>query len=67
LGTVVRQTVGRVRVPFSIRGTFENPQFSPAGVVVQEKTPGQAQPPASEGTTKPASPADLFNIFKKKR
>lgn len=67
LGTVVRQTVGRVRVPFSIRGTFENPQFSPAGVVVLEKTPGQAQPPASEGTTKPTSPADLFNIFKKKR
>ena len=67
LGTVVRQTVGQMRVPFSIRGTFENPQFFPAGVVVPEKTPGPAQQLASEGTSKPPSPADLFNIFRKKR
>lgn len=65
LGTVMRQTVGQLRVPFSVSGTFDNPHFVPAGVVV--KTSGTAQQPSSEGQSKPPSPADLFNIFKKKR
>lgn len=66
-GTVMRQTVGRLRVPFSVRGTFANPQFLPPGFAVAEKTSGQQQPTTGESPAKPSSPKDIFSIFKKKR
>ena len=30
-GGVMQQTIGRMRVPFTVRGTFQNPQFITAG------------------------------------
>ncbi len=65
LGTVTKQTIGRVSVPFSVKGTFENPKVGPGrgipGISVGGSSPTQ-QPAAPQ---EPQKKKSIFDMFKK--
>ncbi|MFB3126901.1 MAG: AsmA-like C-terminal region-containing protein, partial [Candidatus Acidiferrales bacterium] len=64
-GKVMRQTVGRMRVPISVSGTFAQPRFRLAGVPepieqVQDQTQATQQEPP------PDPRKNLLNLFKRR-
>ncbi|MBI1750181.1 MAG: AsmA family protein [Acidobacteria bacterium] len=64
LGGVMKQTVGRITVPFAIRGTFANPKIQPGRGIPTISTapsPGQQQPAQQQ----PPKKKSIFDIFKK--
>ena len=63
-GSVVQQTVGQMRVPFAVRGTFENPKFILAGTPQPVRTAGSS--PQSAAPPEPAKKKrTLLDLFKK--
>ncbi len=62
LGGVMKQTVGRITVPFAVRGTFADPKIQPGRGIPTISTapsPGQQQP-AQEQPPKKKSILDFF-------
>ncbi len=66
LGNVTKQTVGRVSVPFAVRGTVENPKIQPGrgipGFSTASATSQADQPQTEEEQKKKKS---IFDIFRK--
>ncbi len=62
LGGVMKQTVGRITVPFAIRGTFAEPKIQPGrGIPSISTSPSPGQQPAQQTPPKKS----IFDIFKK--
>jgi uncharacterized protein involved in outer membrane biogenesis len=59
LGGVMKQTVGRVSVPFAVRGTFHDPKIQPGRGLPSFETSSPSQP-AEEQQQKKKSIFDLF-------
>jgi len=63
------KTIGAlgVRVPFSLKGTFDDPKFALAGTPQPVQGPGSGSGPARSPSTKPnQNPLDLLNLLKPK-
>jgi len=62
LGGVMKQTVGRITVPFAVRGTFADPKIQPGrGIPGISTTPSPgAQQPAQQQPEKKKSILDIF-------
>lgn len=62
LGAVMQQTFGRLRVPFVLKGTMQDPKFTLAGTPqpISDQQPTQSEQP------KPEEKKSLFNLFRKK-
>lgn len=66
LGGVMKQTVGRISVPFAIRGTFSDPKIQPGRGIPSISTapsPGAQQP--AQQQAQPQKKKSIFDIFKK--
>ncbi len=53
-----------IRVPFSLRGTVDDPKFSLVGTpqLIRDQSPPQ-QPPQPQQPALPSTPQDLFKLF----
>lgn len=68
IGAVTKQSVGRVSVPFAVRGTFNDPKIQPGRGLPQFSTssPSQTtQQPANQQQQQPQKKKSIFDIFKK--
>lgn len=70
LGSVSKQTIGRVSVPFSLKGTFSNPKVGPGHGIPGISTAGSGGTPAqpADSTTQQQQPQkkrSIFDMFKK--
>jgi len=69
LGTVTKQTIGRVSVPFSVKGTFANPKVGPGagipGISVGGGSSSSTSTPSSTQTQEPQKKKSLLDLFKK--
>lgn len=64
LGQVTKQTVGRVSVPFAVRGTLENPKIQPGRGIPSFST--GSQPTGTQATQQePAKKKSIFDVFRK--
>lgn len=68
LGGVMKQTVGRISVPFGVRGTFENPKIMPGrgipGIHTASGTSGQTtQTQATQ--EQPKKKKSIFDVFRR--
>lgn len=64
LGGVMKQTVGRITVPFAVRGTFADPKIQPGRGIPSFSTapsPGQQQPAQDQ----PPKKKSILDLFKK--
>ena len=64
LGGVMKQTVGRISVPFAVRGTFSDPKIQPGRGIPTISTapsPGQKQPAQLE----PQKKKSILDLFRK--
>jgi len=63
LGTVMKQSVGRISVPFAVRGTFDDPKIQPGRGIPTISTSSQTteEPTADEEKKKKS----LFDLFRK--
>jgi hypothetical protein len=64
LGTVTKQTIGRVQLGFHVGGTFENPKVVPVGVPRISFGSGSSSQ-AQTDTTQPQKKKSIFDVFKK--
>jgi hypothetical protein len=64
-GKVMRQTVGRMRVPISVSGTFAQPRFRLAGVP-EPVEQAQDQTQATQQEPPPDQRKNLLNLFKRR-
>ncbi|MFB3128392.1 MAG: AsmA-like C-terminal region-containing protein, partial [Lysobacteraceae bacterium] len=64
-GKVMRQTVGRMRVPISVTGTFAQPRFRLAGVP-EPIEQAQDQTQATQPEPPPDQRKSLLNLFKRR-
>ena len=64
LGGVMKQTVGRISIPFAVRGTFSQPKIMPgAGIPsIQTTSPSQTTNSSSQ---QPQKKKSIFDIFRK--
>lgn len=69
LGSVTKQTIGRVSVPFSVRGTFSDPKVGPGRGIpgISVAGPGGSTPQQVDSTTQqqPQKKRSIFDMFKK--
>lgn len=69
LGSVTKQTIGRISVPFSVKGTFSNPKVGPGrgipGISVGSSGSSAPQQPASQTQQDPQKKKSIFDLFKK--
>ncbi len=61
-GGVMKQTVGRISVPFAIRGTFSDPRIQPGRGLpgIQTASPSEAAPTQEQQKKK-----GIFDLFRK--
>lgn len=63
LGQVTKQSIGRITVPFAVRGTLENPKIQPGrGVPTFSTAPQQA---GTQQQQEPAKKKGLLDLFRK--
>jgi uncharacterized protein involved in outer membrane biogenesis len=65
LGSVTRQTVGRVSVPFAVRGTVENPRIQPGRGIPGFSTASTSSSTTQTQTQEPQKKKSIFDIFRK--
>jgi len=68
LGSVTKQTIGRVSVPFSVRGTFSNPKVGPGAGIPGISVGGGSSSSSTSGTQaapEPQKKKSLLDLFKK--
>ena len=68
LGSVTKQTVGRVSIPFTVRGTFSKPNAMPGGGIPGFSLAGSGGGGNSTQTSAPAQQPkkkSVFDLFKK--
>jgi uncharacterized protein involved in outer membrane biogenesis len=63
LGGVTKQTIGRMSIPFSVRGTFSNPKIGPGTGLPGISTAPAGQQPATQ--QQPQKKTSIFDMFKK--
>lgn len=67
LGTVTKQTVGRISVPFSVKGTFDNPKVGPGRGIPGISLGGSdsSSSPQAPTTQEPQKKKSIFDVFRK--
>jgi len=66
LGQVTKQTVGRVSIPFAVRGTLDSPKIQPGRGIPSFST--GAQPSGTQTQADPQEPAkkkSILDLFRK--
>ncbi len=65
LGTVTKQTIGRVQLGFHVGGTFDNPKVTPVGMPRISIGSGSSTQGQTGSTPQPQKKKSIFDIFKK--
>lgn len=67
LGSVTKQTIGRISVPFSVKGTFDNPKVGPGRGIpgISVGSQGSSQQPQQPAQQQPQKKKSIFDMFKK--
>ena len=65
LGQVTKQTVGRVSIPFAVRGTLEKPRIQPGRGIPTFSTASQSGTQTQTQTQEPAKKKSILDLFRK--
>jgi hypothetical protein len=65
LGQVTKQTVGRVSIPFAVRGTLENPRIQPGRGIPTFSTASQSGTQTETQSQEPAKKKGILDLFRK--
>jgi uncharacterized protein involved in outer membrane biogenesis len=65
IGGVMKQTVGRISVPFAVRGTFDDPKIQPGRGLPGVHTGSTEQTQTQQQQQQPEKKKSIFDIFKR--